>query len=86
MKIPHPSDPGGNYEGELRRSTVLDVLFKNGVTVKPIGDDGTAQLEKDEILEVHEMPETIGGKMINYLGRKFGIPPETFYQSVKNIH
>ena len=77
MKLPHPSDPHGDKEGALLRAQVFDVLFQHGVTVTPRGE--YAQLEKDDIIERHQLPEVVGGLLIRRLARRFGIPTEEFY-------
>ncbi|MGH8469979.1 MAG: hypothetical protein ACREVY_13650 [Gammaproteobacteria bacterium] len=77
MKLPHPSDPHGDKEGALPRAQVLDVLYRHGVTVTP--RDEYAQLEKDDIIERHQLPEIVGGLLIRRLSRLFEIPIQEFY-------
>lgn len=56
---------------------VLYVLHKHGVSVAPRGK--MTHLEKDEILEVHELQDPMPGHMVKYLSRKFDIPLTEFY-------
>ncbi|MCI0562115.1 MAG: hypothetical protein MN733_26815 [Nitrososphaera sp.] len=84
MKLPFKGDPGGDAEGALLRADVLEVLFEYGVSVSPGKEDDSASLEKGDIVEVQNLPQVVGGKMIRYLARKFEIPITAFYISRKS--
>lgn len=62
----------------LPRETLLYVLKQHGVQVEcdVATSDGRqfCTLTDDEVAEAHWLPDPIGGDMLRYLARKFGIP------------
>lgn len=91
MKLPDKRDPHGDKAGAELRANVIETLVVHGVAVRrqatpPISSTEvliTAELEKDDVLEVVVLEMIIGGQMISWLARKFGIPIAEFHVGQK---
>jgi len=81
MRLPPKDDPHGNLEGRLPLSDVLEVLRRHGVTIDPDepNPDDFVTLVSDEVVEVQQLPDPVGGLMVRYLARKFDIDTVEFY-------
>ena len=82
MRLPPKDDPHGDIEGRLPLEEVFTVLRRHDVsiTTEP-ASDGTVcyTLVSDEVAEVQFLPDPVGGMMVKYLARKFGINTVEFY-------
>lgn len=67
----------------LPRQTVLHVLKLNDVEVEcetPAADGRQCcTLISDHVADVQWLPDPVGGDMVKYLARKFGIPSHAFF-------
>ena len=84
MRLP-PSDPATrNHEGRLPLQEVLTVLKQHDVSVTVEGTDEQGRtccvLVSDRVAEVHYLPQSVGGLMVETLARKFEIPKFAFYE------
>lgn len=83
MRLPPNDDPGGDREGRLPRTDVLEVLRRHDVTVDVGPTDAAGALcctlVSDQVAEVHWLPDPVGGQMVKHLARKFDIERLEFY-------
>ena len=78
MRLAHKKDPGGSAEGAFLRRDVLDILYKEKVSVIHLPGD-LVLLKKGETEEIHDLPDVVMGSMIKYLCRKLDIDHTTHY-------
>ena len=76
MKIPDKDDPGGDKEGALPLKKVLEALARQDISIDPEhpSEGDCIVLTSDVVCESHFLKDPVGGLMIRYLSRKFGVP------------
>ncbi len=81
MRLPPKDDPHGDREGQLPLSDVLEVLRRHGVTIDPESPrpDDFVTLVTDDVVEVQQFADPVGGLTVRYLARKFEIDTVQFY-------
>jgi hypothetical protein len=87
MRLP-PKDPEQrDFETRLSRDDVLYALRRHGVSVEveedPEGGDAICTMISDQVAEVQLLPAMVGGRMVEYLARKFGIEKVQMYYARK---
>ncbi len=67
-------------DGSVNRSTVIEVLKRNGSEVSPQPDKADMFLiVKGDVFEIIAISERCGRKLVRYLSRKFTAPIHHFY-------
>jgi hypothetical protein len=82
MRLPPAGDPGGDAEGALPRSTVLEVLHRLRVSITPDpSDPDVTLLELGNASYAQALPATVGGRLIKAICRNLGLDPLEFYNA-----
>lgn len=79
MRLPNKDDPGGDREGSLPRDIVLAVLSEAGVNAEKLDLHPFYLLSQGDVMEAHPLDERVGGLLVRYIAREFGIPILEFY-------